>query len=39
MQLMHRLTEKDIKILTTDRNVPEALRLSARRMLTKSKHG
>ncbi len=39
MQLMHRLTEKDIKMLTTDRNVPEALRLSARRMLTKSKHG
>ena len=39
MQLMHRLTEKDIKMLTTDRNVPEALRLAARRMLTKSKHG
>jgi hypothetical protein len=39
MQLMHRLSEKDIKMLTTDRNVPEALRLSARRMLTKSKHG
>jgi hypothetical protein len=39
MQLMHRLTEKDIKMLTTDRNVPEALRLAARRTLTKSKHG
>jgi len=39
MQLMHRLTEKDIKRLTTDRNVPEALRLSARRALTKTKHG
>jgi len=39
MQLMHRLTEKDIKMLTTDRNVPEALRLAARRMLTKAKHG
>ena len=39
MQLMHRLTEKDIKMLTTDRNVPEALRLAARRILTKSKHG
>ena len=38
MQLMHRLTEKDIKMLTTDRNVPEALRLGARRVLTKSKH-
>ena len=39
MQLMHRLTEKDIKMLTTDRNVPEALRLGARRVLTKTKHG
>jgi hypothetical protein len=39
MQLMHRLTEKDIKMLTTDRNVPEALRQAARRTLTKSKHG
>jgi hypothetical protein len=39
MQLMHRLTEKDIKMLTTDRNVPEALRLGARRVLTKAKHG
>jgi hypothetical protein len=39
MQLMHRLTEKDIKILTTDRNVPEVLRLGARRLLTKAKHG
>jgi hypothetical protein len=36
MQLMHRLTEKDIKMLTTDRNVPEALRLAARRVLTKA---
>ena len=39
MQLMHRLTEKDIKLLTTDRNVPEVLRLAARRMLTKARHG
>jgi hypothetical protein len=39
MQLMHRLTEKDIKMLATDRNVPEALRLAARRTLTKAKHG
>jgi hypothetical protein len=36
MQLMHRLTEKDIKMLSKDRNVPEALRLSARRVLTKA---
>jgi hypothetical protein len=39
MQLMHRLTEKDIKMLATDRNVPEALRRAARRTLTKAKHG
>jgi hypothetical protein len=39
MHLMHRLTEKDIKMLTTDRNVPEMLRLAARRILTKAKHG
>jgi hypothetical protein len=38
MQLMHRLTEKDIKMLSTDRNIPEALRLAARRVLTKAKH-
>lgn len=36
MQLMHRLIEKDIKMLSKDRNVPEALRLSARRVLTKA---
>jgi hypothetical protein len=39
MQLIHRLTEKDIKMLSTDRNVPEVLRLAARRILTKAKHG
>lgn len=36
MQLMHRLTEKDIKMLSTDRNVPEVLRLAAKRILTKA---
>jgi hypothetical protein len=39
MQLMHRLTEKDIKMLSTDRNVPEVLRLAARRILTKARQG
>jgi hypothetical protein len=39
MQMMHRLTEKDVKMLTVDRNVPEALRLAARRLLVKAKHG
>jgi hypothetical protein len=33
---MNRLTEKDVKMLTVDRNVPESLRLAARRMLIKS---
>jgi len=37
MQMMHRLTEKDVKMLTIDRNVPEALRLAARRMIVKAK--
>jgi hypothetical protein len=37
MQMMHRLTEKDVKMLTVDRNVPEALRLAARRMMVKAK--
>jgi hypothetical protein len=37
MQMMNRLNEKDVKMLTVDRNVPEALRLAARRMIVKSK--
>jgi hypothetical protein len=37
MQMMNRLSEKDVKMLTVDRNVPEALRLAARRMIVKSK--
>jgi hypothetical protein len=39
MQMMNRLTEKDVKMLSVDRNVPEALRLAARRLMVKSKHG
>lgn len=35
MQLMHRLNERDIKMLAVDRNVPEPLRLAARKMLVK----
>lgn len=38
MTLMQRLTESDVKKLATDRNVPEALRLSARKRLQSSKH-
>lgn len=39
MQMMHRLTEKDVKMLGVDRNVPESLRLAARRALSKAKGG
>jgi len=37
MTLMQRLTESDVKKLATDRNVPEALRLSAKKRLHSSK--
>jgi hypothetical protein len=37
MQMLHRLSEKDVKMLTIDRNVPEALRMAARRMLIKAR--
>ena len=33
MRLVQRLTEKDLKMLTTDRNVPEAVRLTAKKFL------
>ncbi len=36
MQLLARLSERDIKLLVVDRNVPEALRLAARKRLVKS---
>jgi hypothetical protein len=39
MMMLNRLTEKDVKMLSVDRNVPEALRLAARRAMVKSKHG
>jgi hypothetical protein len=35
MHLVQRLNEKDLKMLTTDRNVPEAVRLAARKFLKK----
>jgi len=37
--LIHRLNERDLKMLSIDRNVPEALRGIARKNLTKAKHG
>ena len=35
MQLLHRLNERDTKALSTDRNVPEVLRLAARKIVAK----
>ncbi len=35
MHLVPRLNEKDLKMLTTDRNVPEAVRMAARKFLRK----
>jgi hypothetical protein len=37
MQLMQRVNERDMKMLAVDRNVPEALRLAARKFVTKSR--
>ena len=36
MQLIHRLNEKDVKMLAMDRNVPEVLRLVARKLMVKA---
>jgi len=36
MQMIRRLTERDVKLLSTDRNVPESLRVVARKILTKA---
>jgi Asp-tRNA(Asn)/Glu-tRNA(Gln) amidotransferase B subunit len=35
MQLLQRLNERDTKMLAVDRNVPEALRLAARKAMVK----
>ncbi|HXW05275.1 MAG TPA: hypothetical protein VD833_08590 [Vicinamibacterales bacterium] len=37
MQLLQRLNERDVKMLATDRNIPEALRLAARRITAKAR--
>ena len=36
MQYLHRLNERDTKMLSIDRNVPEALRIAARKVVVKS---
>lgn len=36
MQLLHRLNERDVKMLSTDRNIPEALRLVAKKIVVKA---
>jgi hypothetical protein len=37
MQLIHRLNERDVKMLVTDRNIPEVLRLAARKIVLKTR--
>jgi hypothetical protein len=39
MNLMQRLIDRDVRALSIDRNVPEALRLAARKRLVKSSAG
>jgi hypothetical protein len=39
MHLVNRLTEKDLKMLANDRNAKEGLRLLAKKLMVKSKHG
>jgi hypothetical protein len=34
LQLLNRLTEKDVKMLTSDRNIPEPLRIAARKKVS-----
>jgi hypothetical protein len=36
MQLMHRVSEKDVKMLAVDRNIPESLRMIARKQMVKA---
>ena len=36
MQMINRLSERDVKMLAVDRNVPEALRLVARKLMVKA---
>jgi hypothetical protein len=36
MQLLHRLSDRDVKAVASDRNVPETLRLAARRMMART---
>jgi hypothetical protein len=36
MHLLHRLNERDVKMLSMDRNVPESLRLAARKISVKN---
>jgi hypothetical protein len=39
MQLMHRLNERDLKMLSIDRNISEASRSLAKKILAKAKFG
>jgi hypothetical protein len=39
MHMLNRLNERDLKMLSIDRNVPEGLRVLSKKILTKAKHG
>ncbi len=39
MQMAPRLTERDMKQISSDRNVPEAVRMVVRKFLVKARHG
>lgn len=39
LRFLPRLAERDLKVISFDRNVPEPLRQAARKALTKAKHG
>lgn len=39
MQMIHRLTEKDVRMIAIDRNVPEGLRMLARKITSKNREG
>jgi hypothetical protein len=38
MHMLHRLNERDLKMLSIDRNVPEALRQLSKKILAKAKY-
>jgi hypothetical protein len=37
LTLMHRLNDRDIKMLATDRNIPEPIRIAARKRASENR--